>query len=92
MNGLLVGDYISSHNVVRPSSSISVSGMTPPTGSNFLVKIILLLLASLLVANMLLFFRLANLVKYNRVYLRIIIHFLVSQGMIEQTLGVPGIG
>jgi hypothetical protein len=62
MNGVMVGDYVSSH-IVRPSTSTSVSGVTSPTGSNFLVKIILLLLSSLLVANMLLFFRLYSLVN-----------------------------
>ena len=62
MNGVLVGDY-----GPRPASSAAINAggnATSPVNS-FIVKIILILLSSLLVANVLLFFRLYNLVNFD---------------------------
>ena len=62
MNGVLVGDY-----GPRPASSaaINAGGNTTSPVNSFIVKIILILLSSLLVANVLLFFRLYNLVNFD---------------------------
>ena len=65
MNGVLVGDY-----GPRPASSamINAGGNATSPVNSFIVKIILILLSSLLVANVLLFFRLYNLVKLIFIY------------------------